>query len=164
MKLLIVSDIHGEIEAFKNIIAQETYDHLISLGDSELSVADLKPVGSLIHGNAMMDLGQALKVETFAGLKVIMTHGHLSKVHQGDALLLRLLSEHDAHMIMHGHTHVARFKKHGEHYILNPGAIYGPRGSWPSSYATLEIKDKTFIVTFKTLQQHIIHTEEGVLT
>lgn len=162
MKCLIVSDIHGERETFHHILKQETYDHVISLGDSELKATDLKAVGSLIHGNAHMDLGQSLKVETFQGLTVVMTHGHLVHVHQGDEGLIQSLNVHRAHLIMHGHTHVARFVKHPLGYILNPGAIYGPRGSWPASYAILDIQYHTFTVTFKTLQQTIIQTEQGV--
>lgn len=164
MKCLIVSDIHGELEIFKQIIQQETYDHLISLGDSELSATELKEVDSLIHGNAYMDLGQSMKVETFQGLKVVMTHGHLVHVHKGDEGLIQLLHQHQAHLIMHGHTHVARLVKHPAGTILNPGAIYGPRGSWPASYALLDIKDKKFTITFKTLKQTIIQTEQGAFS
>lgn len=164
MKLLIISDIHGELESFKHIIQSETYDHLISLGDSELSATELKDVDSLIHGNAYMDLGQSMKVETFQGLKVVMTHGHLVHVHRGDEGLVRLLNDHQAHLVMHGHTHVARFLEYDARYILNPGAIYGPRGSWPASYALLDIKDKKFTITFKTLKQTIIQTEQGAFS
>jgi uncharacterized protein len=163
MKILIVSDIHGDVEAFEHIVKNEPVDHIVSLGDSECSAQTLNSVDTIIHGNALMDFGQAVAVKTFKSLKVVMTHGHLAHVHRGDEGLIKLLKDHQAHLIMHGHTHVARFEYHPPYYLLNPGAIFGPRGSWPSSYALLTVESSTFTVTFKTLDQTIIKTEKGVI-
>ena len=33
MKLLIISDIHGDIDSFKKVLNEETFDRLIILGD-----------------------------------------------------------------------------------------------------------------------------------
>ncbi len=163
MKILIVSDIHGDVDAFQQIVKNEPADHIVSLGDSECSVQALKQVDTIIHGNALMDVGQAVAVRSFKALKVVMTHGHLAQVNQGDEGLIKLLQEHQAHLIMHGHTHLARFIHQPPYYFLNPGAIFGPRGSWPSSYALLTVSAATFTVTFKSLNQTILKTEKGVI-
>ena len=161
MRVLIVSDIHGELKTFQQILKAESYDYLISLGDSELSASDLKPVDELVHGNVFMDLGQPYIIKELSGLKVVMTHGHLCHVQRGDEGLIEKGKDFQATLIMHGHTHIARFEKSGPYYLLNPGALYGPRGSWPATYVILKIEENQFTVDFKTLNQTILRSEKG---
>lgn len=161
MKCLIVSDIHGDYPTFFQICQREDYQILIALGDSELSAKALRDVDYLVHGNAYQDLGQPAIVTSIKGLKILMVHGHLEHVQRGDDGLLKKAESTGATVLMHGHTHRARFSKTQDKYLLNPGAIVGPRGHWPASYAILDIKSHQFTVTFKTVDQQILAQEEG---
>ena len=164
MKVLVLSDVHGDVQTFNAICDYEAADYVISLGDSELAPTELSCVDSLIHGNAYLDVGRPLEVSTLNGLKIVMTHGHHEHVQKSDDRLIQLLLTHQAHLVMHGHTHVPRFIAHPNGYILNPGAIYGPRGGHPASYALLDISKNRFTVVFKTLNHHEFKREEGVFT
>jgi putative phosphoesterase len=164
MKVLVLSDIHGDVQTFNAICDYEAADYVISLGDSELSPTELSAVDTLIHGNAYLDVGRPLEVKPLNGLKIVMTHGHLEHVQKSDERLIQLLIAHEAHLIMHGHTHVPRFMAHKNGYLFNPGAIYGPRGGHPASYGVLTISKNRFIITFKTLNHQEFKHEEGVFT
>lgn len=151
MKLLVLSDIHGHAARFKQIVAQEPADHIVSLGDSELSIEALKPVDLVLHGNAYQDVGVPYLVRTFGDFKVVMTHGHLHQVLNGDEGLLHLSTLHGADLCLHGHTHVARLAQTPTVTLLNPGAIAKSRSDLPESYAVLTFEQNQCHVAFKTV-------------
>ena len=147
MKILIISDIHGNAYALKNVLrSHRTVDCVILLGDG-LDVAEeiLQSFSDLkifaVKGNCDMRpffLGEPLKkldFLTLEGKKIVFTHGDLYGVKYGDGGLIRLAKEHCADVVHYGHTHVPRESYVDGIYYFNPGALSG----YNSSYGLLTI-------------------------
>ena len=179
MKYMFASDIHGSayyckkmLEAFEASKA----DRLILLGDvlyhgprNDLprEYAPKEVIAMLnvykqkilcVRGNCDTEVDQmVLEFPVLAdyavlflnGLTFYATHGHvfnetkLPPIQSGDILV-------------HGHTHLLKAEKIGEHWILNPGSVSIPKGGNPATYAVLE--DTSFVIY--DFEGNIIKKEE----
>lgn len=81
--------------------------------------------------NALRESLPRLRTETFEGLSIGMTHGHLLDTSDGPALLEYFPA---ARLVMHGHTHMARLEIHQDRVVFNPGSVSEPRHGTPPSY------------------------------
>ena len=164
-KYMFASDLHGSAYYCRRLI--EAYrksgaDRLILLGDllyhgprndlprdyAPREVAamlnEYKTSICAVRGNCDAEVDQmVLEFPALAdyallalnGLNFFATHGdvfnqeNMPPIRPGDILI-------------HGHTHLLKAEKHGEHYILNPGSASIPKGGNPATYALLE--DTTF--------------------
>lgn len=154
--LLILSDVHRYKDRMDDILSYETYDLLVSLGDSELLIEDLKAFDIVIHGNYLNDPGepfQILKVEDF---NLYFSHGHLEKVHFDDTMLIQKLDNKKCDMAFHGHTHVARVKETFNGTIVNPGAVSYSRSKDPESYLIAIFEKNQCELIFKDLNHTMI--------
>lgn len=164
MKLLIASDIHGDIEsvgvildAFKN----EGCNKLLLLGDilyhgprNDLpSGYDPKAVISLLNQNRDIILAVRGNCDTevdqmvlnfpilsdycclyLDGLTVYATHGHRFNAECPPPLC-------NGDILLGGHTHIPTYEEFGEaNYYLNPGSVAIPKGGFPKTYMIYEEK------------------------
>lgn len=148
MRVLIVSDTHGENENLERVLAaEETFDMMIHLGDSECSLHELKDIVpcpiEIVAGN--MDRNSLFPVEKMIeveGYRIMICHGHRANVNAGLLQLEYKAREQEADIAMYGHTHVPFLDQSGELIILNPGSLSYPRpwGARPS-YAVMKISE-----------------------
>ena len=156
MKIMIVSDIHGDAtctEKFLSIFKSEGCDRLIILGDilyhgprNDLPAGyapkrviellnPLKDVITAINGNCDAEVDQMVldfpilpdpQRVEIDGKEALLTHGHKYDFDEEKCLVL------------HGHTHILRAEKN-EHntVIVNPGSVSIPKGGNPNSFAIL---------------------------
>ena len=167
MKLLIASDIHGDIESAKILIEafkRESCDKILLLGDilyhgprndlpgkyAPKEVIDLlneyRDQIMCVRGNCDTEVDQmVLKFPILAdysviyldGLTIYATHGH-----NYNESTLPPLAKGD--ILLHGHTHVIRNEKFGnENTYLNPGSITLPKENCPRSYMIYESRKFT---------------------
>lgn len=161
MRIMFASDIHGSayycrkmLEAYR----REGAGRLVLLGDllyhgprNDLprEYAPREVIAMLnsmkheiyaVRGNCEAEVDQmVLEFPVMADYGVLMdgeqviyaTHGHLYHEHN-----LPPLKKGD--ILIHGHTHVLRADKVGEHYILNPGSISIPKEGNPPTYGIWE--------------------------
>lgn len=139
MKLLVLSDSHGNIKRLKHVFGfakSSGLDAVIHCGDwdNPEAAATARDVGVPIHsvlGNAdvaqsgeitkvLKDSGVNLQPETLdlehAGRKIVVNHfpGKLTEhIKSG---------KYDA--VFHGHTHRRKEKTEGKTLVVNPGALY----------------------------------------
>ena len=155
MKIMCISDIHGNIECLEKAIEkfeEEDAEKLIILGDfssyyfssSDFEVAEIlnNMAGSIIavKGNCDSDVDQmVLQFPIIAPLiimeiknrNIYFTHGdifnsnHLPPMNKNDILV-------------HGHTHVVRKEVHPDHIYLNPGSISLPKENCYHGYMLLD--------------------------
>ena len=168
MKLLIASDIHGDIESAEILVKafkESKCDKILLLGDilyhgprnnlpgrySPKEVIDLlneyKDKIISVRGNCDTEVDQmVLKFPILAdysviyldGLTMYATHGH-----NYNETTPPPLAEGD--LLLHGHTHVIRCEKFGNgNTYLNPGSITLPKENCPRSYMIYE--NRTFAV------------------
>ena len=167
MKVMCISDIHGNIECLKQTIEkykEENAEKLIILGDfssyyfssSDFEVAEIlnNMAGSIIAVKGNCDSTQAdelfnfglgyLKTIEVNCIKVTLTHGHIYNRNN--------LPENCGEIFLSGHTHVGMIEKIGDKIIANPGSISKPRGGTQKSYIIIDDKN----IYLKTLSGETI--------
>lgn len=167
MKIMCISDIHGNIECLNKAIEryrEENAEKLIILGDfssyyfssSDFEVAEIlnnmAGIVVAVKGNCdsfetgnlfNFDLGY-LKTIDVNGAKVTLTHGHMYNRNN--------LPENCGDIFLSGHTHVGNIEKINGKIIANPGSISKPRGGTRKSYLTIDEND----IELKTLDGETI--------
>lgn len=160
MKILIVSDSHGQHDLVRRAIGQEApIDMLIHAGDVE---GDLDRVLGdkreyeirAVTGN--MDWSDRLEDELcfpVFGHVIYLTHGHRLGVHGGTYRLTERARKKGADIAIYGHTHIPDYGTEEGVTVINPGSIAKPRQQgWHKTYAVLTIDEEgEFDVEFKSL-------------
>lgn len=151
MKVLVMSDTHGNIENAKRVL-----DQLIPLGVKAVLhcgdyVSDARLIEKCypqievysVYGNCDVGFGGAYsQVVTLEGLSIYMSHGHKYGVKWGDYEEVAIDAvAHEATVAVCGHSHEAYLTKKQGVLIMNPGSLTLPRDSKYPSYGILEIKD-----------------------
>lgn len=162
MKLLICSDIHGDLDSMQKVLAaykDENADKIIILGDllyhgprNDLppTYAPKKVIELLnenkeniftVRGNCDTEVDQMVlsfpiladyAVFYLDGLTVFATHGHHHNT-EAPPQLKR------GDILLHGHTHVLKIEEFGnDNTYINPGSAALPKNGNPRTYAIYE--------------------------
>lgn len=157
MKILIVSDSHGDTAALRQAINRENPDRVFHLGDvnrdaQRCAAAFPKLPMDAVLGNCDAYGGAEGPEElltTAGGVKFFLTHGHRYHVKMGTALLIREGLNAGADVICFGHTHRAVCKKDSGVWLVNPGTAGGAGA--PATYAVAEAENGEVSVEIKNL-------------
>ncbi len=131
-KILIFSDTHGSIDDCIDIInSEKSLDAVIHAGDCARDAEDLISIFPdipihYVSGNndwytsAPLDL--LLKI---GGKNIFVTHGHEYKVKYEYNLktLSNKANQHNADLVIFGHTHKPQTEYIGKMILLNPGSV-----------------------------------------
>ncbi len=162
MKLIICSDIHGDLESAEKIIEayeREGAEKLLILGDilyhgprNDLpKTYDPKGVIRLLNENREKILSVRGNCDTevdqmvldfpiladyiylcLDGLTVLATHGHKFSMTSAPPMK-------KGELLLHGHTHVFKCEEFGEgNFYLNPGSVALPKEGTPRTYMVYE--------------------------
>lgn len=149
MKILVVSDTHGDFGALK--LAYEHHsdaDLLIHLGDGERDFEDLSalyPMMPAVYVGGNCDYGfhdTTRVVTTKSKVKLFCCHGHTFLVNMTLNLLAAEAIDAKCEIALYGHTHVPFCETVNGVYIMNPGSAARPRGGSKASCGIIEINDK----------------------
>ena len=162
MKLLICSDIHGDLNAMENVLLafrDEHADKILILGDllyhgprNDLPEG-YNPKGVIkllnenknlilsVRGNCDTEVDQMVlefpiladyAILELDGITVFATHGH----HHNTATPPPIM---EGDILLHGHTHVQTITPFGDgNYYINPGSVSLPKENNPKTYAIYE--------------------------
>ena len=167
MKIMCISDIHGNIECLNKAIErykEENAEKLIILGDfsgyyfssSDFEVAEIlnNMAGSIIAVKGNCDSSETdsllnfslgyLKTIDINGIKITLTHGHMYNRNN--------LPENCGEIFLSGHTHIGNIERINGKIIANPGSISKPRGGTEKSYITIDENN----IELKTLEREVI--------
>ncbi|MCR5208827.1 MAG: metallophosphoesterase [Lachnospiraceae bacterium] len=161
MKILVISDSHGDNNAVISVIKKEKPEMLIHLGDIENDTADIeKALGVpskpavFIRGNCDQYDKSLRPVAVFEleGHRFFASHGHLQRASWDISNLVYSAEENDCDIALYGHTHVPLDEEMGAVRVLNPGSISRPRGDSGKSYIIMEMDDDgEYSVEFKNI-------------
>ena len=144
MKLLVVSDSHGDNESLQQLAL--IYPHMdlyLHLGDSESDEYSIRPFIS-VRGNCDC-------YPNFENCLIIPTPlGNIFASHSPYISKGELEGKH-IRFFLHGHTHRRRFETIKDITYLNPGSISFSRDGFDLSYMILEINKTGFEVAFKCI-------------
>lgn len=144
MRILVISDTHGELAIAKNICKENdnNFDYIFHGGDFykdglQLGAETGIPVRA-VKGNCDGSYSETdyLIIEVEFG-KIYLAHGHFDNVNYHlDTMIYRAQSL-GCKAAIYGHTHIGLFKEENGFYILNPGSLTKPLDGKPKSYAII---------------------------
>ncbi|PTX59353.1 hypothetical protein C8P63_11248 [Melghirimyces profundicolus] len=163
MRVLIVSDSHGDAGLVKSVVERERADHLIHCGDF-CTGRDRLPSGPLtvVRGNCDWEEVPEEAWWDGGGHRFYVTHGHRRQV-QSSLLPIRYRAEENgAGIVCFGHTHFPVCEQSERVLLINPGSLVAPRGFPSPSYAVLETgRGAEVTVTFHTPRGEVIPERGG---
>ncbi len=127
MRILVISDSHGDSLKLKRAVSQQpTADYLFYLGDGEhdLEYAGVDIPVIKVRGNC--DWGSilpAFSVDKLMDKVIYSTHGYAEFVKYGLTGLISAASEHNAHIVLYGHTHNPVTQYIDGVWYINPGSM-----------------------------------------
>lgn len=153
MKILIISDTHGETDKAEEVIRKNSdADMVIHLGDyfrdaQRLSTLFPNIAIEYIYGNSDFMIGDvpAEKLLEFKGKKIFITHGHRYSVKWDYDKLHKKAEELKVDLLLFGHTHIADMIVMEGYTLINPGSLSDPRDDSNESYAIIEIDDEKVV-------------------
>jgi len=167
MKYMFVSDVHGNVDRFNEVLEifnEEKADKLVLLGDTSASMSrndneiiiekinNMKNMLEVIRGNCdSRDFEEMLEFEIFDmdnlyinGKVVSITHGHYYNYYN--------LPYNCGEIFIQGHTHVPMLQKVKDKILANPGSVSRPRGTDLRCYIVLDDKK----IALKTLTKELV--------
>lgn len=155
MRILVVSDTHGDFYNFKKAVeAQKAADVIIHCGDSRNELDEIKmyyPNKAFISVKGNCDLGSTLPLveeRVFEGKKLFITHGHMYNAKMSLYPLCCAAREAKADIVIFGHTHNALADYDDGLYILNPGSLNG----YNASYAYIDVSEQGIVTNIVKLK------------
>ncbi|NPA70137.1 MAG: YfcE family phosphodiesterase [Crenarchaeota archaeon] len=153
MRILVVSDTHGEIDNIKLLVDKlknEKFDMIIHLGDDSPDAEHLKPLNAPLYVVPGVYEPHYKNPETkrriiveLDGIRVLLSHTDTK--HQNDPPEeedpLERLKKGEVDALFHGHTHIPKISLEGRKLILNPGHLKkSDKKGYPPTYAIVEIE------------------------
>lgn len=153
MRIIVVSDTHGNYQALEDIIERnKPVDIIIHLGDGEREMDNIRALypdmkAYQVAGNCdYMSVEQSEIVVRVGRYRIFACHGHSLGVKSSLEPLKSRAKAYGAKIALYGHTH-CRFENYEDGlYIMNPGSASCPRDGKRPSYGFIDITD-TGVVT-----------------
>ena len=148
MKLLILSDSHGEWRTLQQITERERPDVVLHLGDyigdaQKLSMVCDLPVEA-VPGNCdgLFPKGEVSRTLVYEGVRFFLTHGHVYRAKSGTEILAEAGERMGVDVVLFGHTHQATTQHlPGGLWLVNPGTAGGIHA--PATYAVAQVEQGT---------------------
>jgi len=156
IKVLVLSDSHGDKDVIRRVIRAEKPDKIFFLGDHINDIYALENTTKVdifaVKGN--VDYGMDGVEDLVLGLngyKFLLTHGHKYRIKYDIYSLYLKAKEYEVDYVFFGHTHAyADFEENGVRFI-NPGSIAKPRDHKYGSYIIMSLTEGNIIFTKKLL-------------
>ena len=151
MKLLVISDTHGDTQTMEKVMQHHPdVDTVIHCGDSELSASYFKSKTiHIVRGNCDFD-DKYVDEDIFeiANEKILVVHGHKYNVKSTLMPLNYRAQEVQASVVCFGHSHILGAEVQNGILFINPGSLHMPRGRKEKSYAIVEKLENAWSVLF----------------
>ena len=119
MKILILSDSHGDVDIMYGVVEKEQPDMIIHLGDSIVDAEqlnnkypDIQMIKNFGNADSKKEDEEWIKYAEICGKRFMMTHGHIfneitEEVTDDKARrnMLKTMYENNADILLHGHAH-----------------------------------------------------------
>lgn len=145
MKIVILSDTHGNFNGFFNVVNRnDDADLFLHLGDGYNEYLKIREIFKdktiyMVKGNCdFFDLPQQ-KILDVEGKKLFACHGDKFNVKMGLDEYIKFAKSKNFNIIVYGHTHIRFIHKEEDLCIINPGSLTLPRKFGPS-YCVLYVE------------------------
>ena len=147
MRILLISDSHGNNDAVDELIAKwPNVDLYLHAGDSESHPRSVYPF-RVVRGNCdySFDMQDELLIPTPFG-NILMRH----KKEVSD----KKLKDNDVKVFIYGHTHVPECVKRKGVAFINPGSLAYPRSELGCTYMVLDMNKSIIDVKLYAYENH----------
>lgn len=127
MKIILISDSHGNKTAIDNLIKSVDFDYLFFLGDGLKDLGASANLENVIVVSGNNDFFSDVANEKFFKLgeyNFFLTHGNAYGVKGGLSRLKQRAEELSANIVCFGHTHKKMVDKLNNIYYINPGRFF----------------------------------------
>jgi len=143
MKILVVSDTHGNYLAPLEYMIDAEIELLIHLGDDISDAKELEPLLEIpivkVPGNCDHSALEPREITlNLEGRIFFITHGDHCRVKAGTDLLVQRAQQKNADIVLYGHTHHPLVSKVEGILLVNPGTLMA--GSAMKSAAIITVK------------------------
>ena len=144
-KVLILSDVHGNLPLAEKVINENKndVDYILYLGDwghKDRTILKENNVIAIQGNHPHESEEEIVKFIQIEDVKIMMTHGHYySSLSEYVSNKKLIKGSEGSSLILHGHTHIKKHDEIDEVIILNPGSLSEPRDDSHGSYITLSI-------------------------
>ncbi|MFK4785866.1 metallophosphoesterase family protein [Fusobacterium sp. MFO224] len=128
MKILVISDSHGNFKDFYDVCIKESPEAIIFLGDLTEDAYEMSSIFQdvkfyIVRGNCDYNdfRTEDEKIIEIKGIKILLTHGHMYQVKRNYRLISAKLKCAD--IVLFGHTHAQYLEKKENKILFNPGAL-----------------------------------------
>ena len=128
MKLLVLSDSHGNVDNMARAVELTQPRHILHLGDCLRDAQALHerfpdlPMDTVPGNCDWGSCDQPERLLEMGGVRIFMLHGHTRNVKSSPMSALYAAKEYGAQVLLFGHTHVPLVDNDGTLLTLNPGA------------------------------------------
>lgn len=156
MRILIMSDSHGNLDGMKKVARKELPDRIIHLGDytrdaaalmKEFPLIPMDIVGGNCDAFDRRNPAPPERVITVEGHRLLLLHGHAFQVKSDLSQLIAYARQQGVDVCLFGHTHVPHMSEPGL-LLVNPGSV---GASLRREYAILEIVENNVRCALKTM-------------
>ncbi|HPY85977.1 metallophosphoesterase [Ruminococcus sp. XPD3002] len=151
MRIIVMSDTHGNYRALQSIITRNAdADWFIHLGDGERDLdrfilANPEFTEKVIHVKGNCD-ENSLSPDFFVlplpfGHRIFAAHGHRYFVRDSLLRIKQAAIDNECDIVLYGHTHVRYNKYEDGLYIMNPGSASAPYDSTKPSFGHIDISE-----------------------
>ena len=136
MKILVLSDTHGDLRAQQMACELVQPDTILHLGDHWGDAQQLRhsfPNCEVyaVAGNCDFAPGAPLRLQLqLEGHCILLMHGHRYGVKASPLRAILAARESEAELLCFGHTHRALCEQQEGLWVLNPGSCSGPQASY----------------------------------
>jgi len=152
MKIVLVSDNHGDKEALEKVLSDNPCaDYYIHCGDSSLSNYEIEPFASVKGNNDYYGDYPYNRVLEIEGHKIYICHGHREIYNRTLESLIASAKKRECDIVFFGHIHVFFDQTIDGIRLINPGSLEYNRDKFDKTYAIVEITKNNIFVTKKQL-------------
>jgi len=149
MKLVVVSDNHGDKEILEKIASIECdADYYFHCGDSCLEPELIRPFVQIKGNNDYYDVPVQRIFHDIDGHNILLIHGHRQIYFRSIDNLLYLAEQNECDIVLFGHTHQFFDEEFEGVRFINPGSCLYNRDDNNATYAVVML-EKGNIEVFK---------------
>lgn len=161
MKIVVVSDSHGNYSNFSSILKQHRdCDRIIHAGDGESDVQDLEMYEKalfkkliFVGGNCdIHGIHERTKIAEIGDVRIFIAHGDRFEVKSDKTVIARKAIEENCQVAIFGHSHIKYCNTVEGVFLLNPGSCDIQGDKTPPSYAIMWIESGNISAEFYNLQ------------
>ena len=144
MKLLVLSDSHGNVDNMARAVELTQPRHILHLGDCLRDAQALHerfpdlPMDTVPGNCDWGQTGEPERLLEIEGVRILMMHGHTRHVKSSPMAAVYAAREYGADVLLFGHTHPPVVDRSGDFWVMNPGCS-GP--SVRRTYGVISLED-----------------------